>query len=238
MSEPTAQEIQAAKELARERFGHEEIRLLVVDMPDGSEVSLLVAQHSRKTWAKYFDARARQLLDAVDALYVDHVVWPSSEDCERLANDWAAVRAHVAEALSKWAGDRSGAPEVLPLKASGLPAIRLSAAEAARLLEQNKGQKLWTVRCDGLDEERAVWGCVVRTPPKPIFDAANDARRAAEQRGSGRLASFDQFSAEQVVWSPEPLDSTLVRWPAVIVDVWSALNTAAGAAASTRSKRL
>ena len=237
MREPTDQEIHATKALAAERFGAADVRQLVLVMPGDEELVFLVQRHNAKTYAEWFDGSRTHLMDAISAVWAEHVLWPTDEaELDKLLEDWPAAKAGVADALNGWAGGTDNMVVTERLKSSGLPAIGLSPAVSKDLLA--KGGKLWTVRLDGIGEEGVTIGCVMRSPDPARFTAANVSRRDAEIAKRGRLSSVRDFVTEQVVWCREPIGNLIARYPAFVQDLWSAFQIIGGATARARSKRV
>ena len=238
MINPTEQDIAAARSLAAERFGVASIREFVATMPDGDEVKLLVQEHNAKTYGAFHDGKRIHLMDAISVVWADHVLWPGEEELDKIVEDWPAIKALVADNLATVAGSTTNVAITDRLKPSGLPAIGLSTSASKELLGAHPDAKLWTVRLDGVGEDAASVGVVMRSPDPARFTAANDARREAELARKGVIASVRDFVTEQVVWCREPVANLFARYPAVVDDFWTAFQIVGGATARARSKRL
>jgi hypothetical protein len=241
MKFPTEAEEVAAKKAAAAKGTTAELLTY-----DDLDVAVIALAHTAATWAAYIDAQQRNVSDAKDACFADHVVWPDAATADALADTIPALSSLVANDLGELAGNIDAMPKTCKLTAE-TPASELARAgltrEKAAALLARYPSTLTLARFPTLDvtTEGAGFAIVVKTPAKAVYRARLDVYAKAKEAASGTWDCAAQAARDFIVWTSEGdnPDPIFALYPGVVAgDLISLFVKVGGATAKGERRRL
>jgi hypothetical protein len=228
----TEEEFRAIEADSAKRFDG---RTMMIELPD-FDAQIVVAPHSRASYALHVDAETRDLQTAYHAAALARLLWPTFGEFETLRQGCAMLCRHISTELDLEAGMEPTPRIVRPLDPAS-PPDGLSGAEAKRLMTESK-VKLWSVEKPGVG-----LSCVMATPVTNTWLAAKTMYDDALRKNEGIIAGMEPYIVGSVVWSRVPLVSEDGRGlldlkPGLFWTLHLAYERMGGAGATVRRKSL
>ena len=244
----TDEEKARAKALAAEKLGSD--RMLVINIDDPIEFSVLACCHDRASFATYWDGTITAVQNAHRGAMTSRVLAPDLGALEKKRQKWATFAQTISLALAAEAGVGERAEIVLldladwtaAEKAAALakdnpaPAypLGIDRAKAEELVKAAAGRALWTV-----DSGDSGLRAVIETPISDVWLAFDRAHDVAVAKRKGVIATLDAYVLPAVKWSSEPLDGgagLLDRKPGLVLALEAAYRKAGGDGARVRTE--
>lgn len=244
----TDEEKARAKALAAEKLGSD--RMLVINIGDPIDFSVLACCHDRASFATYWDGTIAAQQNAHRGAMTGRVVAPDLGVLEKKRQTWAAFAQTISIMLAAEAGVGSPATiEPLDLAAwdtaekaaavakdgaAPVYPLGLERAKAEELIKAAAGRALWTV-----DSGDSGLRAVLETPISDVWLAFDRAHDVAVSKRKGVIATLDAYVLPAVKWSSEPLDGgagLLDRKPGLVLALEAAYRKAGGDGARVRTE--
>jgi hypothetical protein len=241
MKYPNDSEIETAKKSAATKGTTAELLTF-----DDLEVCVIAYAFTSATWSIYLDAQQRNVSDAKDSAFADHVAWPPSAEADALAERIPALSSLVVGELSELAGSIDAMPKTCKLTATTPPSelarAGLSSDKAAALLMQyNHPGQLTIARFPTLDISTPGKGfaVVVKVPSKPVYRARLEVYHKAKTEGAGVFDCAAQAARDFIVWTSEGdnPDPIFAARPGVVADDLISLFVRVGGANAKGERR-
>lgn len=226
----TDEEKARAKALAAEKLGSD--RMMVINIDDPIEFSVIACCHDRASFATYWDGTITAVQNAHRGAMTARVLAPDLGVMEKQRQKWATFAQTISLALAAEAGVGERAT-IEPLDFNALP-LGIDRAKAEELVKAAGTRALWTV-----DSGDSGLRAVIETPISDVWLAFDRAHDVAVAKRKGVIATLDAYVLPAVKWSSEPLDGgagLLDRKPGLVLALEAAYRKAGGDGARVRTE--
>lgn len=223
---PTEEQIAAAKAVAA-KVDRQALLLEVEDF----DIAVMFRDLSPDEFAEWFDVTNQNRENGVSLLLAKCLLWPSIDEARAVM---PAIGEEITGLVLERAGVVRAAALVEPATVERMVLEGIPQADAAELVAANpRKNSLSLLRMPAQGVK-----VVMARPSAESFDATRDGEAQAKADGVGLYAVALHAVRDAIVWSSEPLETTLDRVPGILLDLKKETMRLGGAGAKRTIKSL